>query len=551
MTFIPVVNVVDPNSQILLDTTLSTQLQGFSTPVAIVDPQNRPGWYYNSSLQINTLQWTIFNGTDQEFTLGDVQNLTFTATHDNTPNNKCYMAITSPFSRIVFDNNNIDLISGEKCLFYTNIVPPNPNMLRLVKLNLITKTGPCDNSEKLITITLEGTNAILFPNVLQICVENIGYILSPNIVPVVINLSTYDPEIAILNTKLDILNTQLTTNSDSLDNNSLVLTTNTTALGGSTTALEANTTQLTDINTHLGYLTFNENDELLITGSVTVNTITGYALETTLVSTNSKLDTLNTSVNNIDISGQTVAITNTSFEVSNFPTTTQIVVAGNNTLSAVAGSLYTNLRDTTGEAIGVAGNPIFVSSASSIVDGKAYLYNGLGNTAITATSVGGKEGIDTNIINTSLPVTGTFFQATQPVSIASTVEVSGTVAVSGTVTTTSGMNKLGNISNMADNISLTSGSFTSYIDVSAYGKNCLITYQDTSVNSLNTIFVFGTTPLSDLINVPILKLSPTKQPNVNRRYAYAYVNLSPFKNIRLMNESNETITDISCSVMAG
>ena len=171
MAFIP----VDINSQILLDTDLSTQVQGFSTPVAIADPQNRPGWYYNSNLQINTLKWTIFDGANQEFTLGDVQNLIFTATHNNTPKNKCYMVITSPFSRIVFENDTDDLISGEKCLFYTNIVPPNSNMLRLfnsntlrlVKLNLVTTTGPCNYNEKLMTITLEGTNAVLFPDVLK------------------------------------------------------------------------------------------------------------------------------------------------------------------------------------------------------------------------------------------------------------------------------------------------------------------------------------------------------------------------------------------------
>lgn len=190
MTFTPFSLPTDPNAQILLNTTLSTQVQGTSTPLAVVDPQNRPGWYYNSTLQTNSMVWTIFNGTNQDFTLGDVQNLTFTATHDNTPNNKCYMAITSPFSRIVYENNNVDLIPGEKCLFYTNTIPQNPDNLRLVQLNLVNKTGPCSLSEKLMTITLEGTNATLFPDVLQVCVENIGFLLNPDTVQVIVNLQT-------------------------------------------------------------------------------------------------------------------------------------------------------------------------------------------------------------------------------------------------------------------------------------------------------------------------------------------------------------------------
>jgi hypothetical protein len=171
MTFTPLSLPTDPNSQILLNTALSLQVQGASTPLAVVDTQNRPGWYYNSTLLTNSFVWTIFDGAEQNFTIGDVQNLTFTATHDNSPDNKCYIAISSATSKIVYENNNVNLIPGEKCLFYSNTTPQNPEQLKLVKLNLVTKTGPCLPGEALTSITLEGTNALLFPNVLQICVE--------------------------------------------------------------------------------------------------------------------------------------------------------------------------------------------------------------------------------------------------------------------------------------------------------------------------------------------------------------------------------------------
>lgn len=265
MTFTPFSLPTDPNSQILIDTTLCTQVQGASIPLATIDPQNRPGWYYGSNLQTDSLIWTVFNGVDQNFTLGNVQNLTFTATHDNTPTNKCYMAITSPFSRIVYENNNVDLIPGEKCLFYTNIIPPNPNQLRLVQLDLVTKIGPCSPVEQLMSITLEGTNATLFPDSLQVCIENIGYQLDPDTIPIVVNLSTYDLDIYTLNTTLGITNTDLvtlnatmvtnntnlTTNSTALDTNGDKLATNSTALDTNSDNLATNSNSLDTLNTTL------------------------------------------------------------------------------------------------------------------------------------------------------------------------------------------------------------------------------------------------------------------------------------------------------------
>jgi hypothetical protein len=107
--------------------------------------------------------------------------------------------------------------------------------------------------------------------------------------------------------------------------------------------------------------------------------------------------------------------------VNNFPTTTQILVGGDTPLSAVASSLYTNLRDTEGDPIGVSGNSLNVEVSNTVVvetgtnplnvnitggtigsDGKAYLYSGDEASSITATTVGAKVGIDSNIINASI-----------------------------------------------------------------------------------------------------------------------------------------------------
>jgi hypothetical protein len=300
MTFTPFSLPTDPNSQILLNSTLSTQVQGASIPVAVVDVQNRPGWYYNSTLQTDSFVWTIFNGTGQNYTLGDVQNLTFTATHDNLPTNKCYIAVSSATSKIVYENNNDDLIPGEKCLFYSNTQPQNPEQLKLVKLNLVTNIGPCLPGEALTSITLEGTNAILFPDSLQICVENIGYLFDGETVPVVVKLSTYDPNIATLNATLQITNGDLTAlnttlginttsvdaNTTSLDANTAALDINTTALDNNTTASDNNTAAL-DINT-----TASDNN----TTSVDANTASVDANKTASDNNTTALGTLNTTL---------------------------------------------------------------------------------------------------------------------------------------------------------------------------------------------------------------------------------------------------------------
>jgi hypothetical protein len=361
MTFTPFSLPTDPNSQILLGSELATQVvQDGSTPLAVLDLQNRPGWYYNSSLPADNFVWTIFNGTDQNYKLGDVQNLTFTATHDNLPDNKCYIAISSNDSKIVYENDNVDLIPGEKCLFYTNTIPSNPDQLRLVQLNSVTNIGPCLNSEQLLTITLEGTNAVFYPNVLQVCVENIGYLLSSNTVPVISslitntaldNMSFTDGDLNtnddLTHTKLDTINTTITALNNKVNNATLVdtqaikvYTVNSSGGGGGLVQIQAyegsswnnltstggdlNTnddvthTKLDTINTtitnkHLNKIT----DSVDISGqNVTVNTIAGFALETTLsdVKTNTGLlhaDTVHTQAIQVEVKNTDVSVSGT------------------------------------------------------------------------------------------------------------------------------------------------------------------------------------------------------------------------------------------------
>jgi hypothetical protein len=318
-----------------------------------------------------------------------------------------------------------------------------------------------------------------------------------------------DSSITTANGKLDTINTSIT-------NKTLSKTTSSIDISGQTVAISNtgfNSTNILDTPLITGFATETtlagiktQTDKLIFVGDDLKSVISNTSFESSLIDADGlKLTTTSSGIEPDLVRALDVNITNATpgnplsvtidptvvvtTTVNNFPTTTQIVVGGDTPLSAVASSLYTNLRDTTGAPIGVNGNPIFVSSSGSTADGKAYLYNGLGNTAITATNVGAKEGIDTNIINssidthcygssdgttfhhlkttatgnliteskthdgsnipitssligskqsldvnvantTAIPVSGTFFQATQPIS--GTVGITGTVPVSGT-----------------------------------------------------------------------------------------------------------------------
>ena len=344
MTFTPFSLPTDPNAQILLNTALSIQLQGTSTPLATADLQNRPGWYYNSALQTDTLTWTVFNGTNQDFTLGDVQNLTLTATHDNTPTNKCYMAITSPFSRIVYENNNVDLIVGEKCLFYTNTIPQNPDNLRLVQLNLVTKIGPCLPDEQLMTITLEGTNATLFPDVLLVCVENIGFQLNPDQVPVIVNLQTdqtVNVSITGFATEVTLSNLNNKIHNDTVHTNAIqVEVKNTTSIPVSNSALTSLTFSGNSLNVDV------TNTVPVSNSALTSLTFSGTSLNVdvtnTVPVTNSSLAALTFSGTslNVDVTN-TVPVTNSSLAALTFSGTslnvdvTNTVPVTNSSLAAL------------------------------------------------------------------------------------------------------------------------------------------------------------------------------------------------------------------------
>jgi hypothetical protein len=109
--------------------------------------------------------------------------------------------------------------------------------------------------------------------------------------------------------------------------------------------------------------------------------ITGFALETTLGTTNDKLDTLNTTLTNkvldkttssVDISGQTVAISNTSFDSSNILDTPLItgfalettLGTTNDKLDTLNTTLTNKVLDKTTSSVDISGQTVAISNTA-------------------------------------------------------------------------------------------------------------------------------------------------------------------------------------------
>jgi hypothetical protein len=156
--------------------------------------------------------------------------------------------------------------------------------------NFTTGNTTTNNDPRLDNSSLETTQL----QVLQ-TIQN----LNSSVGGILVGDTVVDSSDSVTHDKLDTLNTTLT-------NKVLNKTTSSIDISGQTVAISNTAFQCSNLSQ--------------------VPLITGFSTETTLGTTNSKLDTLNTTLTNkvlskttssIDISGQTVAISNTSFDCSN------------------------------------------------------------------------------------------------------------------------------------------------------------------------------------------------------------------------------------------
>jgi predicted nucleic acid-binding Zn-ribbon protein len=157
-------------------------------------------------------------------------------------------------------------------------------------------------------------------------------------------------------------------------------------------------------------------DTNIIGGSVTVNTISGFATETTLDALNNKInnDLVNTDAIQVEVKNTSVPVTGTFWQTTQ-PVSGSVTVntisgfATETTLDALNSKINNDLVNTDAIQVEVKNTSIIVETGltaldvnitgGSAADGQAYLYNGAGTTPITSTTVDTKNGIDTNIIN--------------------------------------------------------------------------------------------------------------------------------------------------------
>jgi hypothetical protein len=158
-----------------------------------------------------------------------------------------------------------------------------------------------------------------------------------------------------------------------------------------------------------------------ITGSVNVNTISGFALES-----GGNLESIKTNSDKNKYVGDDlkVVISNTGFNCNNIADTPLITGFSTSTLQTEGNTLLNDIKTNSNKLNYDASGNLLVNIAIGGGGETTGTINIKDSNGANITATNGN--LNTNITNTSLPVTGTFFQATQPVSIASTVPVTGT-----------------------------------------------------------------------------------------------------------------------------
>jgi len=174
---------------------------------------------------------------------------------------------------------------------------------------------------------------------------------------------------------------------------------------------------------------YNVSGSVSIRGSVSVNTITGYASETTLTSTNTKLDTIHNDLDGLTFDASNnlkINVENTSLDthMKSFHSGSwvDVVSASNGHLLVNSSTQDGNGNDITSSNLGGGVQALDVNIRNNnepiIID--------FANPTLNVEVNNFPTEQDVNITNASLSVTGTFWQATQP--------ISGSVSVSGTPT---------------------------------------------------------------------------------------------------------------------
>lgn len=180
-----------PNGSVLLGTAYATALQADSVPLAVADPQGRPGWYYTNTALGNKMNWYFYDGTSNNLTYSELNQLTCVMTCDGAApsgviNVPFFVIYTKTGKTVIYQSSSsIEYIRGQKVLFYFSAdafsYPQNPDQLREVACPILESPsrpipGP---NEEILYITVHSDSA--FPaTTFTGCISQLGFRFNDN-----------------------------------------------------------------------------------------------------------------------------------------------------------------------------------------------------------------------------------------------------------------------------------------------------------------------------------------------------------------------------------
>lgn len=191
-----------PNGSVLLGTAYATALQADSYPLAVADPQGRPGWYYSNTTPppgtVSKINWYYYDGTTNNLTYSQLNQLTCVMSCDGAPppglggsgviNVPYFVIYTKTGKTVIYQSSSsIEYIRGQKVLFYFSTdafsYPQNPEQLREVACPILespSRPTPGPN-EEILYITVHSDSA--FPaTTFTGCISQLGFRFNNNTV---------------------------------------------------------------------------------------------------------------------------------------------------------------------------------------------------------------------------------------------------------------------------------------------------------------------------------------------------------------------------------
>jgi hypothetical protein len=305
------VNVVSPVQSVIYDLNiLADTMYADSINSAIVDPYGREGWYWTNNATTGGSNCYWYSNTlvaQNNMSKGGMECVYVILALD-----RVHPAIVLPFLAMYSTPTGSDdvipgfahsrwvytipathyLNAGEVVMLtigdHTKVANIQPE-LRRIHLVLTTSNGQADDAEIINYVSLNTDSASKELGGIQYLLKNAGFYYNETDKTVQYEFLNSLERLKQLNLARNNINVAV---SNSPTNYA-------TETGGNLASIKTNTDKIKSDSVNTDAIQVQvKNSSIPVSGSVTVNTISGFSTETTLQSTNTKLDTINTSINN-------------------------------------------------------------------------------------------------------------------------------------------------------------------------------------------------------------------------------------------------------------